>query len=81
MPSFGDDFFKKIEDKTNVDKDTIVSLAHELQAGNVKDEKLLHDIISKLSKITGKEVSQEKEEKIISTIINDKVPNNVEKYF
>ena len=47
----------------------------------MKDEKLLHDVITKLSKITGKEVSKEKEAKIISTIINDKVPDNMEKFF
>ena len=81
MTNFSDEFFSKVEKKTNVSKDTIVSLAHDLQSGNMKDEKLLHDVITKLSKITGKEVSKEKEEKIISTIVNDNVPNNMDKYF
>ena len=34
---FGDDFFKKVEKKTNVNKDTILSLAKKLQEGNMKD--------------------------------------------
>ena len=29
--------------------------------------------------MTGKEVTKEQEEKIISTIINDKVPNDIDK--
>ena len=61
MTNFSDEFFSKVEKKTNVDKDTIVSLAALLQNGNIKDKNLLHEVISKLSKITGKEVSKEKE--------------------
>ena len=81
MTNFSDEFFSKVEKKTNVDKDTIVSLANTLQNGNMKDKNVLHDIITKLSKITGKDVSKEKEEKIINSIINDNVPSNVDKYF
>ncbi|MDD6272131.1 MAG: stage VI sporulation protein F [Bacilli bacterium] len=75
-----DNLFKKIEEKTNVDKDTIISLARKLQNGNYKDENTLKEIIHELSSITGREVSEEKERKIINTIINDKVPTDLEKY-
>ncbi|MDE6284604.1 MAG: stage VI sporulation protein F [Bacilli bacterium] len=78
---FGDDFFKKVEKKTKVDKNTIISLAEKLQRGNMKDEKTLREIIDTLSKMTGKEVSKEQSDKIISRIINDKVPQNVDKMF
>ena len=76
---FGDNFFKKVEKKTNVDKDTIVSLAQKLQGSNMKDEATLRDVIKEISIITGKDVSKEKEDKIINTILNDKVPNNIDK--
>ena len=79
--NLNDDFFKKVENKTNVSKDTIISLAEKLNNGNMKDEKTLRNVITTLSKITGKEVSKEKEDKIISTILKDKVPNNVDKLF
>ena len=75
-----DNLFKRIEEKTKVDRDTIVSLARKLQNGNYKDENILREIIHELSDITGKDVSKEKEEKIINTIINDKVPKDIEKY-
>ena len=75
-----DSFFKKVENKTNIDKDTILSLANKLQGGNMKDEKTLREVISELSKMTGKEVSKEKEDKIINAVINDKVPNDIDKY-
>jgi len=75
-----DNLFDRIKEKTKVDKDTIVGLAKKLQEGNYKNEKTLREIIQELSKITGKEVSSEKEEKIINMIINDKVPKDIEKY-
>ena len=79
--SFSDNFFKKVEKKTNVNKDTILSLANKLQQGNMKDEDTLKEVIQDISKITGREVSKEKEQKIIDTILADKVPKNIDKYF
>ena len=77
--NFSDNFFKRIEKKTNVDKNTILNLADKLQKSNMKDEKVLREVIGDLSKMTGREVSKEKEQKIIETILNDKVPNNLDK--
>ena len=79
--NFNDDFFGKVEKKTKVSKDTIVSLAQKLQNGNMKDENTLREVISTLSKMTGRSVSKEKEDKIVETIIKDKVPKGVEKMF
>ena len=78
--NFSDNFFKKIENKTNVNKDTILSLANKLQQGNLKDEAILKEVINDLSKMTGREVSKEKEQKIIDTIMNDKVPKDLDKF-
>ena len=78
--AFSDNFFKKIEQKTNVDKNTILSLANKLQNGNMKDENTLKEVIHDISRITGREVSKEKEDKIINTIINDGVPKDFNKY-
>lgn len=77
---FSDNFFKRVENKSGVNKDTILSLANKLQGGNMKDENTLREVISELSKMTGKEVSKEKEDKIINAVINDKVPNDIDKY-
>ncbi|MCI7333163.1 MAG: stage VI sporulation protein F [Mollicutes bacterium] len=75
-----DNLFNRITEKTNVDKDTIIGLARKLQEGNFKNKDTLREIIHELSDITGKEVSEEKENKIIDMIINDKVPKDLEKY-
>ena len=75
-----DNLFDRIKSKTNVDKDTIVNLARKLQSGDYKNEDTLRSIIHELSSITGKDVSIEKENKIIEMIVNDKVPSNLDKY-
>ncbi len=78
---FKDSFFKKVEDKTKVNKDTILSLAKKLQNSNMKDENTIRDVVHEISNLTGKDVSKEKEDKIVSTIINDNIPKDVDKMF
>lgn len=78
---FGDNFFKKVEKKTKVSKNTILDLAAKLQNGNMKDEKTLREVITTLSEMTGKKVSKEREDKIVETIIQDKVPKGIDKMF
>lgn len=76
-----DGLFNRIEKKTNVDKNTIMELARELQQNDLKNENTLRDVIRKLSQMTGKDVSVEQENKIINAVINDKVPKDVDKFF
>lgn len=78
---FNNNFFNRVEKKTNVDKDTILSLAEKLQNANMKDKNTIHEIITEISRLTGKEVSKEKEEKIIAAITKDKIPKNIDKMF
>ena len=75
-----DNLLNKIEEKTSVNKETIINLAKKLQEGDFKNERTLKEIIRELSAITGKEVTEEKENKIINMIINDKVPKDLDKY-
>ena len=72
---FKDNLFKKVEKKSGVNKETIINLAQKLEKGNMKDKNTLREVIREISSLTGKDVSEEKEEKIINTIINDQVPN------
>jgi len=78
---FSDGLFNRIEKKTNVDKNTIMELAYELQQNDLKNENTLRDVIRKLSQMTGRDVSVEQENKIINAVINDKVPKDVDKMF
>lgn len=76
---FSDSFFNRVEKKTNVNKQTILNLAQKLQQNDLKNEGTLREVIQELSRMTGREVSKEKQDKIIEAVINDKVPNNIDK--
>lgn len=76
---FSDNFFKKVENKTNVNKDTIMSLAKKIQGDNLKDENKLRDLVKEISVVAGKSVSKEQEDKIVNAIISDKVPKDLDK--
>ena len=78
---FGDNFFKRVENKTNIDKNTILSLAKKIQNANMKDEKTLREVVQQISQMTGKEVTKEKEDKIVNAIMKDNVPQNIDKLF
>ena len=80
MATFSDSFFNKIEKKTNVGKDTILKLAKKLQDNDLKNENTLREVIQELSKLTGKDVSVEKQNKIIEAVKNDKVPKDIDKF-
>lgn len=77
--SFSDGFFNKVEKKTNVNKETILRLAKKLEQNDLKNENTLREVISELSHLTGREISKEKEDKIIEAVKEDKIPKNLDK--
>ena len=76
---FSDSFFNRVEKKTNVNKQTILDLAQKLQKNNLKNEGTLREVIEELSALTGREVSKERQDKIIEAVMNDKVPKDIDK--
>lgn len=78
---FSDGFFKRVENKTNVNKQTILDLAKKLQENDLKNENTLREVIHELSQMTGREVSKDKEDKIINAVVNDNVPKDIDKMF
>lgn len=76
---FSDNFFKKVEKKTNVNKETILSLAKKIEGNNLKNETALRDLVKEIGILTGKSVSKEQEDKIVKAIVNDKVPKDIER--
>lgn len=79
--AFNNRFFDKVEKRSGVNKETILDLAKKLQQKDLKDEGTLREVIQTLSKMTGKNVSSEQEQKIINAVVNDKVPKNVDEMF
>lgn len=81
MVNFSDSFFNRVEKKTKVGKDKILNLAAKLQKSDLKNEATLREVIQELGKMTGKEVSKDKEDKIVKAVVNDKVPKDINGMF
>ena len=79
--NFNDEFFNKVERKTKVNKKTILDLAEKLNNGNMKNENTIREVITTLSKMTGKNISKEKEDKIVEKLLKDKLPKSIDKMF
>ena len=79
--NLSDSFFNKVEKKTKVDKNTILGLAEKLQKGNMKDEKTLREVIDTLCNMTGRKISKEQSDKIVSKVVDGNVPKNIDKMF
>lgn len=77
--SFSNNFFDRVEKKTNVNKETILNLAKKLQETDLKNEGSLREVIQTLSQVTGRNINKEQEDKIINAVVNDKVPKDIEK--
>ncbi|HBD06033.1 MAG TPA: stage VI sporulation protein F [Firmicutes bacterium] len=72
-----DNIFDKVEKQTNVKKEDILKLAKRISGQDLSDDDNLRALIKDVAKLAGKEVSKEKEEKIISAVKKDKIPHNM----
>ena len=71
--------FDKVEKKANVKKEDLLKLAKSVSGQDLNNEDNLSSLIKKIARLAGKEVSKEKEEKIINAVKKDKVPKDIEK--
>ena len=71
-----DNIFDKVEKKTNVKKEDIISLAKSVSNQDLSDERNLRKLIKQVARLAGKEVTKEKEESIIKAVKKDKVPKD-----
>ncbi len=73
-----DRLLQKVSAKTNVRPEDILKLANQLQSKDLKKEANLRQLIQEVSKLAGKPVSKEKEDRIIALVQNNQIPENLE---
>ena len=64
-------FFKKIEKKTGVDFDEIMTLANAISYADFSDERQVRKIVKKVSRMANKPITKELEDKIVNSILQD----------
>ena len=73
-----ENIFDRVEKKTKVKKENILKLSKKISGQDISDEDNLRTLIKDFDKLAGKEVSKEKEEKIISAVKKDKIPKKMD---
>ena len=72
-----DSIFDQLENKTNVRKEDLMKLAKSVSSKDLNDEKNLKKLIKDVARLAGKDISKEKEEKIINALKKDKIPKDL----
>ncbi|ARI77381.1 stage VI sporulation protein F [Halobacillus mangrovi] len=68
--------FGNIEKKTGVKMEEVLKLAKSLRNADFQDEKTVREVIKKVGALANKPVSKQKEDMLVKTIINGKVPKD-----
>lgn len=67
-------FFDNIEKKANVKQEDIFNLANSVSGANFNDEETVRNLVQQVSKLANKPIPKEKEDELVSTIINNNMP-------
>lgn len=70
-------FLDKVVKKTNINKNEILKLANDLQTKNLNDENDIRDFIASVAKVTNKNISPDKMERLVSLIKSNKIPSDI----
>lgn len=74
MSNFQKNMFDKIQEKSNINPDEIYKVADSVKNADFSDEKTVRNLIRQLSSMANKPISKEKEDKIVESIIKNKIP-------
>ncbi|MDC3415386.1 stage VI sporulation protein F [Aquibacillus salsiterrae] len=77
MSDFQKNMFDQIQKKSNIRPDQILNVANSLQNADLSDEKTVRNLVKQLAKMADKPVSKEKEDKIVESITNNKIPTDL----
>ncbi|AHN20648.1 sporulation protein [Lysinibacillus sphaericus] len=72
-------FFNSIEQKTGVSMDEIFALANAIQHADFTNEKQVRKIVRRVGKVSNRQITQELEDKIVNSIIQDGASLDFEK--
>ncbi|RNA66669.1 stage VI sporulation protein F [Alteribacter keqinensis] len=70
-------FFGGFEKKTGVGMNEVLKLAQSVQSANLKDEKVVRDLIQRIAKVANRKVTKEKEDQLVKAIMSGNVPKDI----
>lgn len=69
--------FNQIKNKANIKPDDIFNVANSVQNADFTDDTTVRDLVKQLSQLANKPISKEKEDKLVQTITQNKIPKDI----
>ena len=73
------EFIDRVAKKTNVKRDDIFKLAHDLQTKDLNNEQDILSFIATVARVTNKNISPVTVDKLVQMIKNKQVPHDIDK--
>ncbi|WP_407268706.1 stage VI sporulation protein F [Radiobacillus sp. PE A8.2] len=77
MSDFQKNMFDHINKNSGIKPDEILKVANSVQNADFSDEKTVRRLVKQLSKMANKPMSKEKEDKLVKSITNSKMPKDM----
>ncbi|RDW19081.1 stage VI sporulation protein F [Oceanobacillus arenosus] len=74
MNNFQKGLFDKIQQNANINPQDIYKVADSVKNANFSDENTVRNLVRNLAKLANKPISKEKEDKIVQSIVKNKIP-------
>lgn len=73
-----DNLFGKIQQSSSINPGDIYKIAESVKNADFSDERTVRKLVRRLSKMANKPISKEKEDKLVKTITNNKMPKDIQ---
>ncbi|GAB2574457.1 stage VI sporulation protein F [Gracilibacillus alcaliphilus] len=77
MSDLKKNMFDQIQKKSNIQPDQIMKVAQSVQNADFSDEQTVRRLVKQLAQVAGKNVSKQKEDKIVKAITNNNMPGDI----
>lgn len=78
MDEHAKDMMQKIESNSSISMEEMLEVASMIQYENLQDERVVRTLVRKLSNLAGRALPQDKEDRIVNSIINNEVPTSID---
>lgn len=78
MSQFQKGIFDKIQQNTNISPDEVYRIADSVKNADFSDEKTVRRLVQSLARLANKNISKEKEDKIVESITKNKIPADMQ---
>lgn len=70
--------FDKLQQNSNINPDDVYKVANSVKHANLSDEKTVRRLVHQLARLANKPISKEKEDKIVQSIVKNKMPMDMQ---